>query len=798
MIIITDHMQTIVTGYYGKQNYGDDLFEAFAKTLFTQIVPIDKLLAAEIKCDKLILFGGETLNDYFLDILIRFLTRDGNKQTKVYAVGVSTNQNYLSILNKIHIFEAIVFRSYNDYEFFKPYVGNCQYCPDIVFSNIFSMKKSAPLAKSLSVSWLLCRKQVLLSKGKVAFFLSQTAIGNIDSEVQTRNYLQNICLLLRAWLALNFEIILFPMCTNTKYSENDNIINRKIYDLLTGEEQLRVLLKTDSSEIQTLLPTMKFAVCWRYHAHVLCIAYAVPFLSISETPKVLALLKDNNLTEEASFCVKQNYLQRVENLVQRRKPLQQKLLSIYNACHKAAQIYKDPKLYNQPKSHEAFYLHGNDISLLVKYILKVHQDYVTKDSLHKTGTVKTQGNANDEAMVVIFALLKTLQSSYTFGLAEKLLTKNLPELQDDLNWLIRDCIQQGNQQFYFVAKTILQKHNDPVLVKNAKATLFNVRYIDQLEYDDLHRSGWSYVVHKLYAHQDNTPDALKCDLYVDSTFHWNQEKYVKLGVIPYLTPWIGFIHHTCYTKNTSHNTVQLFANSHFLTSLNTCKALFVLSTHLQTEVQELLKKVQMTMVPVHYVAHPTEFVSTDNLFTLKRFKQNKERHIVQVGAWLRNISAINDLRLERNPLNLRKAALQGKNMEGYYNTNIHREEETICRDLQKKAVTLDADVILLKQLSNLKYDELLRENLVFINLLSASAVNTIIECIVRHTPIIVNRLPATLEALGTYYPLFYDELKEVPALLTWQNIQLAHEYLVKLDKTHLRLESFIEKIILLF
>ena len=61
---------------------------------------------------------------------------------------------------------------------------------------------------------------------------------------------------------------------------------------------------------------------------------------------------------------------------------------------------------------------------------------------------------------------------------------------------------------------------------------------------------------------------------------------------------------------------------------------------------------------------------------------------------------------------------------------------------------LDSSVKIIDKLSNEDYDNLLTKNIVFIKLVDASAVNTIIECIVRNTPIIVNRLPATEELLG--------------------------------------------------
>ena len=66
------------------------------------------------------------------------------------------------------------------------------------------------------------------------------------------------------------------------------------------------------------------------------------------------------------------------------------------------------------------------------------------------------------------------------------------------------------------------------------------------------------------------------------------------------------------------------------------------------------------------------------------------------------------------------------------------------------------NIDVLQNMDNQKYDELLCENIVFINLVDASTVNTIIECIIRNTPIIVNRHPAAVELLGQNYPLFFE------------------------------------------
>ena len=81
-------------------------------------------------------------------------------------------------------------------------------------------------------------------------------------------------------------------------------------------------------------------------------------------------------------------------------------------------------------------------------------------------------------------------------------------------------------------------------------------------------------------------------------------------------------------------------------------------------------------------------------------------------------------------------------------------------------------------LENEAYDDLLSENLVFIDLYDTSANNTVIESIARGTPIVVCRHPAVEEYLGSDYPLFFDELDQVPKLLMdASRIEAAHQML---------------------
>ena len=94
-----------------------------------------------------------------------------------------------------------------------------------------------------------------------------------------------------------------------------------------------------------------------------------------------------------------------------------------------------------------------------------------------------------------------------------------------------------------------------------------------------------------------------------------------------------------------------------------------------------------------------------------------------------------------------------------------------------------------------EYDELLSKNIVFIDLFDASANNTVMECIIRNTPLIVNKLPAIVEYLGEEYPLYFNDLSEISNMLDNNELLLkTHNYLKNMDKSEFSIEYFIKKI----
>jgi hypothetical protein len=99
-----------------------------------------------------------------------------------------------------------------------------------------------------------------------------------------------------------------------------------------------------------------------------------------------------------------------------------------------------------------------------------------------------------------------------------------------------------------------------------------------------------------------------------------------------------------------------------------------------------------------------------------------------------------------------------------------------------------------------EYDALIQSSILVMPLFDAAANNSILECIISNTPIFVTRCYGTVEYLGSEYPMFFDDIHELNRLLSdrqtvFELYKLAHEYLTKMDKTHLSFKHFYSEIL---
>jgi len=203
-----------------------------------------------------------------------------------------------------------------------------------------------------------------------------------------------------------------------------------------------------------------------------------------------------------------------------------------------------------------------------------------------------------------------------------------------------------------------------------------------------------------------------------------------------------------------------------------------LSSHMMIYIRNTLKELNFN-IPVYFLKHP--IVESNILkFSLENYINNNDKILYQIGQQLRKVISIYRLELE----GFKKYCSSGVGW-GHMKWLIESEIKTFG------LTDLNLDSVTFKQFSNEEYDKVLSQNIVFIDLYSASANNTVLECIVRHTPIIVNKIPGVTDYLGEDYPLYFKNLDEVPALLSLDKISAAHNYLKHMNKDDIQVDYFV-------
>jgi hypothetical protein len=320
-----------------------------------------------------------------------------------------------------------------------------------------------------------------------------------------------------------------------------------------------------------------------------------------------------------------------------------------------------------------------------------------------------------------------------------------------------------------------------------------IRFTRRLDWQH-HRSGWAYALGALYPLHN--PNGIRFEDFVEEPFGWDHPTGgVRSGpellealrrptyegrltaeerrVIPIREPWIGVFHNPPGMPRDyhyKHSPQAIMAKPVWRESAKACLGLFALSEYHA----EWLRRA--TGKPVSALLHPTE--RPERTFDFDRFAANRQKQIIQIGWWLRSQSAIYRLPIPAdNPLGYRKLRLVPNVFPGadkYLRMMIARE----LFALGQPAAEAAANTAVRRHVSDAEYDELLSANIVLVQLLDASANNTVVECLARATPILVNPLPAVREYLGEDYPLYFDDLDQAAAMaLDTGRLRAAHLHL---------------------
>ncbi len=814
----------LVLGFYNRCNIGDDLYSfvfplLFSKAQSIQFACMDDIVELPKDIDIVVCGGGDIINDYFMGKAQSLLK---NFSGRIYAVSIGIP--YASCSKYLHLFDHVFVRSSTDYVLACKEIGsrNVTLCPDA--SVILPYKKQdIQLTKKIGICLAQPyfygnpKKSILISS-----FISSLVKFNKEHDVEFHLFAFNYD---RA-STCECDIILNEILSKKLLYEGVNTIT---HDITNPIEMLEEISK------------MTMTICMRYHAVMFSLIAKVPVLTLFTSQKIENLLVDVGYSNTLMYKLNidkyyrpisineellNNYLETLINTTQIDCNFDR------NALYSINDVIEKKKTANLLLRRHVRSLSDSLASLRRAIPKYLHMDVFIYDSLLHVKQAFPTGDKTpiELARFICFILSGKVHHPCIWGLSENLVKDDFC-LYEAIEFIWNYCkktedIDDALEIYYPIPNNFDRKY------------LLNLDFVFQNDFSQYHRSGWGYVVGSLM--NLDAPLMLKTsdillDTYVDRSFHWGFDILKTIGIVPYTKPWYGFIHHTYDTSHSEYNCVELFKKPEFIESLKYCKGLLSLSHDLATKLRTSVNSLNMK-VPVYVLYHPMEFV--DNVFTMQKFLNNPDKKIVQIGAWLRNPYAIYELPVESNKI--KKVALKGKEMDQYfsppafletihdililkdwynkeskpYKSNISECSDDIisrqicrmcrhhCNDTNKFCQGLYNmverqlnSVTVLERLDNDEYDKLLSENIVFLNLVDCSAVNTVIECIVRNTVIVVNRLPALVEMLGVNYPGFYDTLQEAAQICQdFRRIQLIYNYLVLLDKTRYKLEFFVKHI----
>jgi len=813
-----------VIGYFGHNNFGDEQYKVSFKKLFKieeiEFIDCDKLDRYKFdETDIIVLGGGDVINNYFLD---KLSDKFNYKKNNIYAISVGIP--FLDIIiktpKKLMIFNKIFVRTQQDITLLKQYYKDIYYLPDIS-CNIFDTPNSIMSIRRNSTK-------------TICFCLSRNIYDKNNIELYNM-FINNLSHIISYLVCKKYNIIFVPFNTNNINSnENDIYIQNDIMDLLTNNIKkniTNITITQSLADVQQIFSKCDLIIPMRFHATLFSIYLNIPCIPLITTRKLINLMKDIDW--------KYKYILPLDNKF---KPTDLNMNRFTNILTNLLDNYKDAvkHLTIVNKKINKYYLRINPI------IQNILENKETKKNIYNNTTenltdVKIKlimkkvkeifplypDITNEEeqkicVQYISYHLTNNIDSQYNHGLLEKIFNKEYDYL-NEWKWIISDVLNNNDK----VQKTTTR------IINNYKSTkYYKLNYINLYNNENIHRSGWDYVISNLIKYHSDDEKLPILDLYLDKTFHWNEQINKILDIIPYNTNWYGFIHHTCDTTFSKYNTIELFQKESFIRSLVYCKGLIVLSNDLKTKVIYILSKLNLSNIPVYSICHPTE-VNVE-LFNLDKFEKNKERSIIHIGAWLRNIYSYYNTDFPNNIekksyfsnniyLSLNRKILKGLQMMNYFpsdeivnklkpshsfdnNYGCISDESFCANNLDKnnwhnhfyENINNKLNSIEILQFkTNDEYDKLLTQNIVFLNLVDVSACNTLIECIVRNTPIIINKHPAVVELLGKDYPLYFNSNSlqyDIYKILTYDNIKKAHNYLKKLDKAKYTIEDFILKL----
>ena len=788
----------LILGFYNRGNTGDEMYKISLRKILGNYDPstiitflcMDDCNRIPNGTDIVICGGGDIINPYFME-KAKVLLTDFKGRTYALSVGIP----YPDGTSYLYMFDHVFVRSKTDYDFACVAVGkrNVTFMTDAC-SVLTIDSYASVLSKNNNTRHVTPRLGICLAQPIVS---SQAEI------------IDNLSIILNAVHQqhpdMQIHLIPFNYFKMNK-DECDIIPNCRLAELLhrgagnCGSGGGRVVVNhidiTSPEHVVAVIRQMDVCVCMRYHSAV----FAKRSILIAHTPKMKKLALDRG---EVIHKVSLNLIKVINNaftpqLIANRP-------SVKSISHVPIEFINN--IIFSPSHRVSLLVPKHKLTMSYEQVIEVISRYPICPHL------------------ICYILTGSVNSKFVWGLEQTLNKDHSQKVLEEAIMYLYDEVKRKQEQ-----EAKLPREYCPDVVVDRSLGFIEMH--PDLGFESYHRSGWPFAVKGLLnAARNNGKETVFFDPYVDKTFHWGYNTFSHMGLIPYQKKWAGVIHHTFWPHAGPNHCGKLFKNKLFVTSLKHCVCLIALSETLAKALRMALGEIGFGHVPVKVVMHPTEFGirpwNPRKYFPVKQqslayipslnlghildkvdrgdWEMEKPRYsrahtailgdelyhlrsIVQIGDWLRDPDGIIDLPLDPE-LDFVKKILcaTGKAAD--------RTSSSTCGVVLPIIPKLNVDIEYIDYVTNDKYDDLLTSSVVFLKLWDCSAVNTVIECIARNTPIVVNRLPAVEEVLGADYPGLWDTLEQAAAICEDDAIiDACHKHLIALSKSQFHIEQFVKNV----
>jgi polysaccharide pyruvyl transferase WcaK-like protein len=834
-------MQIAVLGYYQRNNLGDTIYTLTMPRLFPEcrlsFYNLDDLKTIPTGTDAIVCGGGDLINRYFHDKIVS-LCKGFSGRKIALSVGIS----FESFRNAecLTLFDQIFLRNKTDVRYLQAKLGSevVHYLPDLAFSMDTTGLRTKHWSKFTAP---IARRRPRLGLFYIASVFPIKPLVNQLIELTGK-------------LSQVYDVRLYRFNTSHQVNEDDDLLNQAIAAALPNN-YLKVKSKVYSvPEMLKVFGRLDLAICMRYHAHVMATLTGTPFVSLSTTRKTELFMIESGLQsllhrvnrnlngDHTAFDV-DGVVTQLNSIWMQRTTVRSDLLTLAAdnrflittaKPHAVLTTFRPARIQLlRPRSLDQIYAQvrsfilaqtGDDIatrspsrqiwdSTVIRRIAEYMSFLVTESPISEFihGTIQNLTESPHELMGMIDYMLKHhrprrgkfnityINQNITQGLHRsgwQYVVDALMALNDPSGVLLDTYV---DRTFHWAEETLHHHgvipytspwvgivHHTPLVEYSEYNT---VTMLQKLTFRQslpmcqgfyvlsptlatwlrqaLNELGWSQIPIEVLVHPTEfVPTVFTIDNYI----HNPSKKLVQIGA--WLRNTFSIYEVTLdpaksirkYVLRGPYMENYLLPNSFTLKYKN---GEWIYTSHQQTQIVDISRSPAVTDRAIDICRSPG----------LNKW----------VAGFLQYLSArqITFRKMTYNANHSPKVKITGSS-----NADSSNQDKALAHSIE----AMINSVIIQSTLSNWEYDRWLSENLVFINLIDCSAVNTVIECIVRNTPIVINRLPQTVQLLGETYPLFYTSVEQVNSLLTLDQITAATNYLKNLDKEPYRIETFIRTI----